>query len=295
MTEPRLCSDAARLRGDDNAATAARVDLWLLVEFAGTWGRNPIRDAALPDDVREALAHATSVLPRSRLVFIRRRLVANNGCRVYLARSTPKPALATADLASVAELATFSFTALLEQLAPAEKPLILVCTHGQHDSCCGKRGYPLYDALRCNDALDVWQCSHIGGDRFAANALVLPWGLYYGPVEAADAQTFASTVLRDEIYLSGFRGRSTFGRAVQAAETFVRRESGLLARDAFRVVERQDLGDGRTRVQLRDRSERIHDITLELYVSAAAAQGTCTSQVPAPIRQFRVVDYHLAT
>src|ERR1700741_5330222 len=76
---------------------------------------------------------------------------------------------------------------------PSETPLVLVCTHGQRDSCCGRRGFPLYDALRTPTSLDVWQCPHIGGDRFAANAVVLPWGLSYGPVEPRDAGALADS------------------------------------------------------------------------------------------------------
>jgi hypothetical protein len=280
------------LRGDDNIATAARVDLWILVEFPCTWGRDPIYDSALPAAVRETLERAIGEIPRSRVVFIRKRVEPPRECRVYLARSGPRAGLLALDLPSIDDVATVPFAMLANETLPvAERPLILVCTHGQHDSCCGRRGYPLFDAMQKREDVDVWQCSHIGGDRFAANAIVLPWGLYYGPVEPRDADTLIATTLHDEIFLDAFRGRSSQPRPVQAAETFVRRAQVVTTRDAFHVVQRETLVDGRMRIHLRDQQGTLHDVTLEHYVQTDEAFATCTAKEAGPLRQFRLVDY----
>ena len=294
MTSARrpFCSDAARLRGDDNAATAARVDLWILVELPCTWGKEPITDAALPVPVRETLQRAEEAIPRSRIVFIRKRVEPPRECRVYLVRTTPEAGILTLDLPSIDDVAAVPFAALATEPMPqAEKPLILVCTHGQHDSCCGRRGYPLFDALRHREEIDVWQCSHIGGDRFAANALVLPWGIYYGPVEPRDAETLVSAVMADEILLDAYRGRSSLSRPVQAAETFVRRMHNLSRRDALHFLSRETLVDGRMRIHLRDARGGTHDVTLEHYIAAEGAYPTCTTKAAQPVRQFRMVGY----
>ena len=298
MSEVRrtFCSDAARLRGDDNAATAARVDLWILVEFPCTWGRDPITDAALPAAVRQTLERAEKEIPRSRVVFIRKRVEPPRECRVYLARSAPRPGLLALDLPSIDDVATVPFAALAaETLAPAERPLVLVCTHGQHDSCCGRRGYPLFDALRNRHEIDLWQCSHIGGDRFAANALVLPWGIYYGPVEPREAEPLVSSVLRGEIFVEAYRGRSSMSRPAQAAETFVRRATNIVGRDDLRVLSRETLVDGRMLIHLRDAAGRLHDVTIEHFVAAEHAYPTCTTAVAQPLRQFRLVEHAVRT
>jgi hypothetical protein len=66
---------------------------------------------------------------------------------------------------------------------------ILVCTHGSHDACCGKFGYPAYEALRYGYAgaskrqLRVWRTSHIGGHRFAPTLIDFPEGRYWGHLE----------------------------------------------------------------------------------------------------------------
>ncbi len=294
MTDRRraFCSDAARVRGDDNAATAARVDVWILVEFPCTWGREPMTDSALPPAVRATLERAEQEIPRSRVIFIRKRVEPPRECRVYIARSSPAPGLLTLDLPSIDDVATVPFAALAAERLPAvERPLILICTHGQHDSCCGRRGYPLFDALRQRTEIDLWQCSHIGGDRFAANALVLPWGIYYGPVEPREAELLVNSVLRNEILLGAYRGRSSMSRPVQAAETFVRRATNTLGRDALRLLRRETLVDGRIRIHLRDASGTLHEVTIEHFTEADDAFPTCSTGKSQPIRQFRLVHH----
>jgi len=289
------CSDAARLRGDDNTATAARIDVWILVEFPGTWGPDPIRDAALPPLVVANLRRAAKQIPRSRLVFIRRRET-YSGCRVYILRSAPQLSQTMLDLPSIDEVANVPFVRLSRQLgedSPSEppslaRPLVLVCTHGQHDSCCGRRGYPLYDALRQRPELDVWQCSHIGGDRFAANAVVLPRGVYYGPVEARESDALTSSLLRDEIYLSAYRGRCSMSRVEQAAETFVRRATGILGTEELRILQRESLGAERTRVHLAA-GDHEYQVIVEQYAITEALL-TCTAGAVFPIPQFRLIE-----
>lgn len=291
-----FCSDAARLRGEDNAATAARIDVWILVELTIPWGRNPLDDAVLPPPVTAHLRRAKKEVVRSRIVFIQRRLESRSGCRVYVVRSFPDTRSAAVDLPSVADVASLDFKALaaVPPTAPLTHepslPLVLVCTHGQHDSCCGRRGFPLYDALRHQPELDVWQCSHIGGDRFAANAVVLPWGIYYGPVEPREAQALTDSIQRDEILLPAYRGRCSMSRVEQAAETFVRRGTGLLSRDALRVLSRESLGAARSRVRLRDATGIVHEVTVEQYATEEA-RLTCTAGVASPIPQFRLLEH----
>ena len=102
-------------------------------------------------------------------------------------------------------------------------PLLLVCTHGKHDRCCARYGRPLYQALaeQADDGW-VWQSSHVGGDRFAGNVVVLPDGLYFGRVEPADAWSLLDEYLAGRIDLEHYRGRSAHTFAEQAAERAIR-------------------------------------------------------------------------
>jgi hypothetical protein len=111
-----------------------------------------------------------------------------------------------------------------------ETPVFLACTHGKHDRCCARYGRPLFDAL--SEQLDeewAWQCTHVGGDRFAGNAVFLPHGLYYGRVERDDVPALVDEHLAGRISLAHYRGRSCWTFAVQAAERRIRAEEGLTA------------------------------------------------------------------
>jgi hypothetical protein len=95
-------------------------------------------------------------------------------------------------------------------------PLVLVCTDGRHDRCCGKMGPSLVAALR--DSIDVAEASHLGGHRLAANCLVLPSGRLYGRVTSADVPALVDAVRRGGVYLPCYRGRSGLDELAQVAE-----------------------------------------------------------------------------
>jgi hypothetical protein len=93
----------------------------------------------------------------------------------------------------------------------------LVCTHARHDICCAVRGRPVAAALAAQTDWDVWECSHLGGDRFAANLLLLPSGELFGGL---DPQTGADVVRRFDaghLALENWRGRYGRSAVEQAA------------------------------------------------------------------------------
>ncbi|WRT70947.1 uncharacterized protein IL334_007946 [Kwoniella shivajii] len=58
---------------------------------------------------------------------------------------------------------------------------ILVCTHGSRDCRCSDRGGPLVEALReeverrgVGDKVKIGEIAHVGGHKYAANAITLP-------------------------------------------------------------------------------------------------------------------------
>ena len=118
---------------------------------------------------------------------------------------------------------------------PAPGPLFLVCTHGRHSACCARTGTPLARGLAARFGDAVWETTHVGGDRFAANLVCLPHGIYYGNLGPAEAAAAADAYLRGEIVLDRLRGRAGMPEAAQAAEHFVRLGSGILEIDSVRV------------------------------------------------------------
>jgi hypothetical protein len=114
---------------------------------------------------------------------------------------------------------------------PSAGPIYLVCTHGRHDICCADHGRPLYRALSEARPEDTWEVSHIGGDRFAGNMLVLPRGDYFGRLEPEEGVLVAEEYEAGKLDLAHHRGRSSQPRLVQAAEHFLRESEALLGFD----------------------------------------------------------------
>jgi hypothetical protein len=223
-----LCSEVSREHGEPLAATASRVDRWILIEHHGAWGKDAVDSSGLSAEVKAHLMERATALRPAKVLFIRRReRRASDGVHVYWGSSAPRSLwLSSTVVEEHEDLLDLDFADPGDALA---HPLLLVCTHGKHDACCAKYGLPVYEAMR--DLVDeawLWQCSHVGGDRFAGNVVCLPEGVYYGRVGAGDALALLEDHLAGLVQLDLYRGRSCYSFRVQAAERAVREASGTL-------------------------------------------------------------------
>jgi Sucrase/ferredoxin-like len=218
----------ALLRGDSGVATAPPARRWLLVEQPGPWGRDALLESRFDRRVASRLAARARELDM-RIQMIRRAgdRLTDSGMRWAVADTTPgRETLRWSTRASDAELLQLPWDGSVG--TSTQTPTYLVCTHGAHDVCCAVRGRPLARALPLAGApVDVWETSHLGGDRFAANVVVLPWGLYYGQVPG-DGAELARASAAGQVALPWLRGRAGLVPAAQAAQHHARRELGLL-------------------------------------------------------------------
>jgi hypothetical protein len=238
---PFRCSAASLDREERLDATASTVRAFLLVENPGPWGVEALRDARMDERVRSFLLAAEGVGVRALLVRRHRGARSAAGTRVFAAYADPaRPWLETTTLASPDAMTGLDLVALRRGrsvgLPRTDRPVLAVCTQGRHDPCCAELGRPTVAALAAAYPDETWEVSHIGGDRFAANVLVLPTGLYYGRVLPGDAAHLASRHLEGRLRLDLLRGRSGFGFAVQAAELELRRRLDETRTDAVRLV-----------------------------------------------------------
>ena len=63
----------------------------------------------------------------------------------------------------------------------------------------------------------TWECSHVGGDRFAANVVVLPDGIYYGNVDPPAALQTVEAHLAGRLVVEYLRGIARHPPVAQAA------------------------------------------------------------------------------
>jgi hypothetical protein len=262
VTTPR-CSDTSLARGEPLFATASSVLRWVLVEQPGPWPR-----AAPPierdDPDRTASLRQQAMQWKGRYLAIRRppSAPADTGRTVFVAQSRPgQEHLLRLHVPSAAELRDVTLPENLDDPGPGwqreTQPLFAVCTHGKHDVCCAVKGRPLAAALSGARPDLVWECSHVGGDRFAPNVVVLPFGWYFGRVPPAQAGEFLRAVVTGRLPLPYYRGRSAYVPAVQAAQYFAAqqlsggREPGLIGAEDFHPLVVERAGDSSWQVELR--------------------------------------------
>jgi hypothetical protein len=287
------CAAASLARNEPRVGTASTVRSYLLVENAGPWGGDALQDSRLPNDVKAGL-RAASARTGVRVLLIRRhrRVAAGPGVRVFAAYADAvSPWLETTTVASPEVLLDLDLDSLgagrSPGLTPADGSLFCVCTHGRHDACCAEWGRPTAAALTHSHPDETWEVSHIGGDRFAPNMLVLPEGLYYGGVTAESAPGVASTHLLGHLDLEHLRGRSSFPFAVQVAEVAVRREARETRLDAVRLVSsrRVDVDN----LVVLDVDGTSYDVVVRRDRTRERHQLTCHAAHTQPIPTFEVV------
>ncbi|MGD9700979.1 MAG: sucrase ferredoxin [Acidimicrobiia bacterium] len=290
------CSVAANERRENLFATASQVSRWLLVELRHAWGRDAIADGDLANHVPagwERSLRAQGIRPVAIRRDLRRRDTAQT-MRLFHVRaergSTQPGRLWRREVATLGDVpaatADLSSAGLSANWQEVDETLVLVCTNGRHDPCCATFGRPLVRHLRHTAVgSSVWECSHIGGDRFAANLVVLPQGLYFGRVTIDRVDALLDGLHRGELDLETYRGRSTLRYVEQAAEHFVRRELGLAAVDAIAGVRRSaDHVD----VELRD-GDGFH-VELARMITLAPTPLTCRGPADASYPTYRLVD-----
>jgi hypothetical protein len=284
VTAAFRCAEDAESRGELLNGTASRADRFILVEFPTPWPHKALE--AFSEDLRAALAAACEARS-AKLLLIRRpgeRTLAERRWAVYDVknrRSQWGTWTAEADLGALAEAAS----------APSDRwaadPVVLVCTHARHDACCGQRGRPVAAALARVHSDLVWECTHVGGHRFAAN-LVLPLdGTYYGRVDAETAVDVVDAHLeKSEVSAEHVRGFSWMAPAAQAVAVEAHRRWGPAGADDVEAASVQAVGADRWQVELTGGEVLPSSITAEVErVAGPEARLSCLAD-PTPTETF---------
>ena len=197
--------------------TAPRVDYWILLEYTDKWSRDPIQSNTLPTVVQQWLTRMVALLRESgrfpRVQMIRGNRASGTGFSMYIAQSGQLRHHTLNSYDAIVDLDIGKDPGEL-----VESNTYFVCTHGTRDQCCARYGHRTWTVL--NELSDgrSWQCSHLGGHRFAPNVLVLPQARLYGRVHAESAGRFFRLVEEQGIATTYLRGRSEFTPEEQVRE-----------------------------------------------------------------------------
>jgi hypothetical protein len=267
--EAASCSARSLAEGEPLLGTASRYRSWLMVEQPGRWGHDALVESEFPLEVGVALREL-GVRLRMRVLLIKRRgrPWPSPRRRCFAAHTgVGERGLRTFEVQDPSELLDLDLPGRARKRfadlgEAAEGPLLLVCTHGKHDPCCARRGAPLYRALA--ERPDAWECTHIGGDRFAGNMVCFPHGVYYGRVPPARAPEIAEMYVRGVIDLEHYRGRAPFSPAIQAGEHLIRERHGLEGVDDVTFVAHLSEGDGVHRIRFASPRGVVYEVRVRV-------------------------------
>ncbi len=302
--ERPLCAAVSRARDEPLAATASRIDHWILLEYRGAWSRDLLGGSLLSPRLKAHLRDQLAALRPSRLLFVKQpERRSSAGRRVFLATSTPgRERLLGLEVEHQDDLREIDLVGPLAEagaqraapFAPVDHPLLVVCTHGKRDRCCARYGRPLYDAVRTGEAPgEVWQSTHVGGDRFAGNVVALPHGTYHGRVEPDDVAGLLAALGAGRVDLDHYRGRSAYSFPIQAAECALRDSEQLDHVDDLVLVGSERRGDDTWRVRFRVPGGAVHRIDVLAEASAETAYLTCDAAEPRRAPAYRVVAHQV--
>lgn len=285
------CAALADRRGDSLVATAPPASRWLLIESHRPWPRNALTSLTSAQGVQGELGLEVARVCAQlgvRAVAVRRfgRVDRGAGRRWGMVDCRPgRESVRWGELPSDEHV--------LDVLAGADRgtvshePVYLVCTHGRHDACCAVRGRPVAAALAGAYPERTWECSHIGGDRFAANVVVLPHGLFYGHVSTTRAVELAKHHDEGMVVPDLLRGSGAFTPPVQAAQHFARTAGHSVAVSNLLPQSVHQLPNHHWQVTLASTTGLI-TAELSAHLDTIDARLTCAGTSPAQVRRFEL-------
>lgn len=225
LETPMRCSTLAEQLGEPMIGSVDRRVRWILVEDRSAWGIDAVKDVLGEEFVRDAKARGLRPLLIRRREgdpdddAVRRAILVDTESGEMAVRTIRHPSELMLDALADAPVAEFGST--------MTDPIFLVCTNGKRDACCALRGRVLATALAPDHAERTWECTHLGGHRFAANLVCLPDGIVYGRVAPGDGPRLADAYLAGRLDPMLLRGRSPWPAPAQVAERELRVRFGL--------------------------------------------------------------------
>ncbi|MDQ4149172.1 MAG: sucrase ferredoxin [Actinomycetota bacterium] len=278
------CSAIAQKLEEPLVGTAPTASGWLLLERPGAWGPRALEESGLIPEVATAIAWRART-KGMRVLLVRRRLGGydSNGFSCFIARSersgTWMEELRIEDPAQLLELdwQVFQDPDPPGLGMPVASPVYLVCTHGRRDPCCGAYGRQVVHSLGYLGPR-LWESSHLGGHRFAANLACFPEALFYGRVSPATSNDIVNRHERNEVEPAHLRGRSVDHPLVQAADALIRAERNLYGIDDLVPQDRvSEEREGHFRVEFQHPSEPMS--VLIRTVKAQPRRTSCATDL----------------
>lgn len=216
-----FCANMSRQQGEDIIGSASLYQTYVMVECPYPWTANAFESKGVPENFRELVAEIKEAkLPIRFLLTLGAKPTPGNQTQVLifqqqqgLTTGYQKKEIKVDNIADVAPMIRKYLTPeglhIEGELSTTRD--FFVCTHGSHDKCCSRYGYPFFrkgvamaeklglkaDVTQPSPAgcwnahqeyVRFWQVSHIGGHRFAPTLISFPDGRYYGALDEESLQ-----------------------------------------------------------------------------------------------------------
>jgi hypothetical protein len=301
----QFCSDISLQAGEALYGTATQTRVYLLLEHSHVFGAKAIEASSLSREVKERLVAFSAADKTTKALLIRRwSAFPEPGIRFFIALARERdPILYEFILKDYKELLSLDIAAILEgdpQYLRSRRahPLILVCANGRRDACCARKGLPVLDALH-NAAHDeeqssVWQSSHIGGHRYAANVIFLPHGLLYGRVEPDSAPNLLHAYRHEQIFLDNLRGRTCYNEAAQVADYYLRQQTQALGVEDFHLLDERQIAPNQWKVRFSYlKSGQVHQLRIASEKSDVEVFSGCALDKSAPYTKYQLLSHEI--
>jgi hypothetical protein len=299
----RFCSDISLQAGEQLFGTATQTRVYLLLEHNHVFGAKAIEASSLSPEVKERLASFSATDKTTKTLLIRRwSALPELGIRFFIALARERdPVLFEFIFKDYEDFLSLDIAAVLEDdpqylRSRRVQPLILVCTNGRRDACCARKGLPVLDALH-NAAHDegqssVWQSSHIGGHRYAANVIFLPHGLLYGRVETDSAPNILHAYQLSQLYPDNLRGRTCYPEAAQVADYYLRQQTQALGLDDFHLLDERPVAPNQWEVRFSHlKSGKVHQLRIASEKSDVLVFSGCALDKSAPFAKYQLLSH----
>ncbi len=283
-----FCSELSATQGEQLFGSAPYKTTWLLLEYHQPWGAKAFPESKLEPAVKQHISAFLEATPAANILLIRQQQPQHEGIRFFIAKTEPgAEALYAYQLTSYDELLTLDFSTPAADQRTTD-PLYLICTNAKRDICCAKFGLKIYQALREQVGAQAWQCSHLGGHRFAPTAIFFPEGVCYGRIEPEAVTALVEQQRTGHLSLHYLRGRVGLDKPLQAADYLLRSERGLTAINDIRFDTINSVADDLWDLQYTT-AGKTHSARLENILTDTAIYTSCFNDKQALLEEFRLI------
>ena len=294
ITTDFFCS-AQSLEGHEPLyGSASDKRVWFLLEYNPPWGAQAFPESAIPEPVKARISAGLSAIADSNILMLRQPGRTREGIAFFVVIADEQaPRLYEFTLNAYADLLNINLAAVVNgdmiyDTHLSEAPLYLVCMNARRDRCCATYGLGIYNALLPVVGNRAWQCSHIGGHRFAPTGIFFPHGICYGRMNPVTIPAMVEAYRSGHLSLEYLRGRVCYRGPMQAADYLLRERLGITAIDVLTLIDSTSAGPDLWDVQFAVNGEK-RSIRLEKFSTDTEIFTSCNDTKKAIVADYRLV------